>query len=301
MCVTKRVFALGFFDGVHLGHQVLLRECVELAGRLEAQAAAVTFLRHPQSLLREDPPLLINTEADRERLLREYGIGYLYKLPVTQEVMSTPWKDFLDQLLKLGAVGFVCGHDYRFGFRGEGDGEKLSRFCRERDLSCVIVPEQTVADTRISSSHIRELIAGGEMEQAVRFLGHSHILTGTVIPGHQLGRRLGVPTANLRIPGGVAAPRFGVYVCRARVDGTWYPAVTNVGTRPTVDGRGVTVEPWILDFRGDLYGREITLEFHKFLRPEEKFPSLEALRERIRRDAAQTREYLDREEMEKDS
>ena len=130
------------------------------------------------------------------------------------------------------------------------------------------------------------------METAVRFLGHPYVLTGTVVPGKQLGRRLGVPTANLRLPEDAAVPKFGVYACRCRIAGAAYPAVTNVGTRPTVEGNGITVEPWILDYSGDLYGRDITLEFYRFLRSEEKFPDLEALKAQIREDARETREYL---------
>ena len=145
---------------------------------------------------------------------------------------------------------------------------------------------------RVSSSYIRSQIETGDMETAVRFLGHPYCLTGKVVRGHQLGRTLGIPTANLLLPEGVAVPKFGVYACKCLVDGIAYPAVTNVGTRPTVSGVGITVEPWILDFEGDLYGKELTLEFHKFLRPERKFDSLEDLRTEIRKNAEQTIEFF---------
>ena len=118
---------------------------------------------------------------------------------------------------------------------------------------------------RISSTHIRQLLEAGDVANAHRFLGHRHILTGTVVAGRQLGRTIGIPTANLQLPEGVVCPRFGVYACHALVDGKQYPAVTNIGTRPTVGGHHVTVEPWILDFSGDLYGKKITLEFAAFL------------------------------------
>ena len=141
---------------------------------------------------------------------------------------------------------------------------------------------------------IRSQIETGDMATAVRFLGHPLTLTGTVVRGQQLGRTLGIPTANLRLPEGIVTPRFGVYACSTEIDGKLYPAVTNIGNRPTVNGHHTTVEPWILDYSGDLYGREITLEFHYFLRPEKKFPSLEALKEEIYRDAEGTRLYLKR-------
>ena len=213
-------------------------------------------------------------------------------LPVTAQTMSRHWEDFLEMLMEEGAAGFVCGDDFRFGHRGEGNSEKLLAFCAARGLPCCVVPEQTVEDIRVSSTYIRLQIESGDMATAVRFLGHPYTLTGTVVRGQQLGRRLGIPTANLRLPEGLAVPRFGVYACRILIDGVYFPAVTNIGTRPTVSGEGITVEPWILDYSGDLYGREITLEFCYFLRPEQKFPSLEALQAEIRRNAAQTREYL---------
>ena len=288
----KRIFALGFFDGVHLGHQALLKECVRLAEETGCEAAAITFDRHPRSLFMNTPPVLISTLLDRLRLLRAYGIRYTEVFPVTEETMSTPWQDFLTVLLEKGAAGFVCGGDFRFGHRGEGTALLLQEFCRERGLSCVIVDQQSLNDIRISSTYIRRQIEEGDMATAVRFLGHPLTLTGTVVRGQQLGRRLGVPTANLRLPAGVAAPKFGVYACRCLIGPERYPAVTNVGTRPTVAGEGVTVEPWILDYEGDLYGREITLEFYRFLRGEQKFPDLEALKAQIHADADETRAFL---------
>ena len=288
----KRIFALGFFEGVQLGHQALLAQCVRLARERNCQTAAITFDKHPLSLFSGRVPPLISTAEDRKLLLRRYGIGAIYQFPVVPEVMSMPWRDFLEELMGFGAAGFVCGDDFSFGHRGEGSGEKLREFCLERDLPCVIVPEQTVDGIRISSSHIRTLIENGEMESAAKFLGHPHMLTGQVVHGRRLGRTLGIPTANLRLPEGLAVPRFGVYACLAEVDGKKYPAVTNIGTRPTVNGEGVTVEPWILDFEGDLYGRELRLEFCKFLRPEQKFPDLNALQAEIRKNANQTRAFF---------
>lgn len=292
MRTDKRIFALGFFDGVHLGHQALLAECCRLAAELDCQAAAITFDAHPQSLFLPDPPMLISTARDRELLLRRYGIGQIYTFPVTAEVMSTPWRAFLEELLEFGAAGFVCGDDFRFGWKGMGNGKKLKDFCAARNLPCVILPEQTLDGIRISSTYIRRQLETGDMATAVRFLGHPYTLTGQVVRGQQIGRTLGVPTANILLPEGIVVPKFGVYACRCLVEGEWYPAVTNIGTRPTVSGTGITVEPWILDFSGDLYGKAITLEFHRFLRPEQRFPDLEALRLQIRRDAEETRALL---------
>lgn len=288
----KKIFALGFFDGVHLGHQALLKTCCELARQMDAWPCAITFQQHPQSLFSEDPPKLINTNADRLRLLRQYGIGPVFFYPVNKAVMGMHWEAFLEDLISCDAVGFVCGSDFRFGNRGEGDAQKLEAFCKERNLACQIVGDQMLDGLRVSSTHIRNLLEAGETEQAARFLGHPHILTGEVVKGRKIGRTIGVPTANLTIPKDVVRLRHGVYACKATVEGETFLAVTNVGNRPTVGGHAVTVEPWLLDFKGDLYGKPLSLEFYSFLRPERKFDSLEELKAEIQKNALQTREFF---------
>jgi len=294
--MNKYIYALGFFDGVHLGHQELLAQCRSLAKEHGCQTAAITFDRHPKSLFTEKPTVLISTIPDRKLLLKRYGMESIRVLPVIHEIMNLPWQEFIRILLDDGAAGFVCGDDFHFGHLGEGSAEKLKTYCQENGLPCIVVPEQTVGKIRISSTYIRRQIETGDMATAVKFLGHPYTLTGTVIHGQKLGRKLGIPTANLHLPAGLAIPKFGVYACRILIDGKYYPAVTNIGTRPTVAGEGITVEPWILDYSGDLYGREITLEFCFFLRPEQKFPTLEALQAEVRRNAEQTRDYLRRQE-----
>ncbi len=290
--MEKTIYALGFFDGVHLGHRALLSQCRRLASEHHCRAGAVTFGTHPDQLVLGQAPVLINTPADRERLLLG-DMDRVITLPFDEKMHTTPWEDFLEFLRRdYGAAGFVCGDDFRFGSHGAGNGKLLEAYCRREGLPCVLVPEQSLHGTRVSSTYIRTLLEGGQMEEAVAFLGHPHIFTGTVIHGHQLGRTLGIPTANLPLPSGLAVPKFGVYACLVELDGRRYSAVTNIGTRPTVQGQGITVEPWILGYDADLYGREITLEFYKFLRPERKFPSLQALQQEIRRNGEQTVRYF---------
>lgn len=291
--MNSYIYALGFFDGVHVGHQALLHACLRLARQRDAAAGIVTFESHPDTLVLGQPPLLLNTPQDRERLLRRFDMERIVSLPFDEKMFATDWRDFLAMLERsCGAVGFVCGQDFRFGSRGTGNASLLAAYCREKGLPCAVVPEQFIRGIRVSSTYIRSLFEAGEAETAGEFLGHPHIFTGSVVHGKQLGRTLGIPTANLRLPEELVVPRFGVYACRAIIGGNTYPAVTNVGTRPTVEGTGITVEPWILDYQGDLYGRELTLEFYKFLRPERRFESLEALQAEIRRNAEQTREYF---------
>lgn len=288
----KKIFALGFFDGVHLGHQVLLQKCRELADTHHCSAGAVTFTAHPESLVLGQAPKLINSVEDRKKLLLSYGMDSVLELSFDENLRTTHWSAFLEQLEKLGAAGFVCGSDFRFGAGGSGTAEKLAAYCENKQLPCAVVDQQLLDGVRISSTHIRTLLESGQMAQAVRFLGHPHVLSGTVVPGHQLGRTIGVPTANLMPQPGVICPKNGVYVCRAGIGDQQYLAVTNVGSRPTVDGSGITVEPFVLDFDGDLYGKAVTLLFYQYLRPEQKFASLEELRTQIHEDAGQTREFF---------
>jgi riboflavin kinase/FMN adenylyltransferase len=290
--MNKKIYALGFFDGVHLGHQALLEACWRMAAEKGCQTAAITFEKHPKALFLPTPPVLINSIEDRKALLRSCGMEAIRVLPVTRESMAQPWQDFLEGLCADGAAGFVCGDDFRFGHKGEGNAEKLQAFCEEKNLPCVIVPEQTMDGIRISSTHIRQLIEHGEMEMVAKFLGHPHILGGEVVHGRHLGRTIGVPTANVLIPDGVALPKMGVYACTCVIDEKNYVAVTNIGSRPTVDGHQVRAESWILDFDGELYDRRIVLRFHKFLRPEQKFGSLEELKAQIRIDAAEAYRLL---------
>lgn len=294
MQTKKTIYALGFFDGVHLGHQALLAACRELAKTNGCKAGALTFAVHPDALVSGNAPTLINTIEDRAGLLKAYGMDEVVVLPFDKDLMNTHWAAFLTALVSDGAAGFVCGSDFRFGCGGLGTAKKLAAFCEKRELPYAVVPQQLLDGIRVSSTHIRQLLASGDVENACRFLGHPHVFTGEVISGRGLGRTIGVPTANLQIPDGILLPKNGVYACIAHVNGKNYPAVTNIGNRPTVDGHHVTVEPWLLDFDGDLYGKTLSLAFVAYLRPEKKFDSLEELKAEIEKNAAETRKIFDK-------
>lgn len=297
MTDTKRVIALGFFDGVHKGHGALLSLCATRAKELGAVPAAFTFDAHPGSVITGSATPLLSTPADRAGLMRrEYGIRDVIVGHYDRSMMTMPWRDFVTEYLVKGnaAVGLVAGHDYHFGYKGEGNPQRLRELCAGLGLSCDIVPKVELDGITVSSTYIRSLIAQGEMARAVRFLGHPHVLTGAVGHGKKLGSTLGFPTVNLHIPAGVIVPAHGVYATRAVLaDGRSFPAVTNVGVRPTVDsGDAVTVEGYLLDFDGDLYGQELRLEFYDFLRPERRFDSLDDLRDEVMRNAQATRDFF---------
>lgn len=298
MQFDKRVIALGFFDGVHLGHGALLSLCAERAKELNAIPAAFTFDLHPSALIpgKERVPLL-TTPVDREGLMeRNYGIREVIVAHYDEGMMKTPWREFVTGFLVRdhGAVHLVVGHDFHFGYKGEGDPQKLQALCREKGIGCDVVPRVELEGITVSSTYIRSLMEGGDMDRALRFLGHPHVLTCRVAHGKKLGSTLGFPTVNLSFAPGLLIPAHGVYACKAVFEnGDSRMAVTNVGVRPTVrDGDAVTAEGFLLDFDGDLYGQEVRMEFYHYLRPERKFSSLEELRAEVMKNARQTRDYF---------
>lgn len=293
MQTDKIIYALGFFDGVHLGHQALLTACRHLAQRYDCHAGVVTFSTHPDGLVSGKTPALLNTIEDRDRLLLAYGMEKFLELPFDQKLMATPWEAFLNQLILQGAAGFVCGSDFRFGAGGQGTAEKLADFCKSRGLPYAIVPQQELDGIRVSSTYIRKLLEEGKLAVANRFLGHPHSLSGRVVSGRGLGHTIGIPTANILLPAELVTPKLGVYACLAVVDGAQYMAVTNIGCRPTVGGHQVRAESWLLDFEGDLYGKHLRISFHQFLRPEQRFDSLEELKAEIEKNAAETRKIFE--------
>lgn len=295
---TKRVIALGFFDGVHLGHGALLSRVGEVSRAAGLTPAAVTFDTHPDQLVMGSPVPLINSPADRAELMRsEYGIRDVIVAHFDDRMMKMPWEDFITEYLvkEHGAAHLVAGHDFHFGYMGRGNPERLKAKCAELGIGCDIIPKVEKDGITISSTYIRTLIRQGEMERAAEFLGHPHLLTDTVAHGKKLGSTLGFPTVNLHFQPGVIVPAYGVYATMVTLaNGSRYPAVTNIGVRPTVDRDGaVTVEGYLLGgFHGDLYGQTVRMEFYKFLRGERQFASLEELRVEVCQNAQQTEAYF---------
>ena len=297
MSIKEKVIALGFFDGVHLGHAALLRRTVEAAAQRGVTPAVFTFDRPPKEVVTGVPCPLINSAEDRRELVRRlYGIQEVIMVPFDREMMNTPWDKFVTDILvgRYHAVHLVAGHDHHFGHKNQGSPELLLEKCAELGLGCDIIPKVEVGGITVSSTYIRRLVELGQISRANRFLGHPHTLTGSVRHGRGIGSSRLYPTANLIIPSHVLVPSHGVYVTRATLpEGASYAAVTNVGTRPTVNnGTDITVEACLLDFEGDLYGKTLRLEFFEHLRDEVRFDSLDALKAQIAADAEATRQYF---------
>ena len=294
---NDRVLALGFFDGIHVGHAALINKIKQRAEETGAEPAVLTFDVHPDNLVFKKTVPLINSAEDRENILsRCFGIDDVVVIHFNQRVMHMDWQDFIDELIdEMNLRWIVVGHDFCFGYKGLGTAEKLKAYCAERGVGCDIIPAVCRDGVVVSSTLIRQLIETGEMEKANEYLGHPHTLTDVICTGYHLGTKMGTPTINMSFPQGVIIPRHGVYAAMAYIDGQEYMSVTNVGIRPTVSDSGnVNVESFLLDFCGNLYGHRARIDFYKFLRPERKFDDVNELAAQIKSDAQTTREYFER-------
>lgn len=293
----QKVMALGFFDGIHVGHAALINKIKQRAEETGAEPAVLTFDVHPDNLVFKKSVPLINSAEDRENILsRCFGIDDVVVIHFNQRVMHMDWQDFIDELIdEMNLRWIVVGHDFCFGYKGLGTAEKLKAYCAERGVGCDIIPAVCRDGVVVSSTLIRQLIETGEMEKANEYLGHPHTLTDVIRTGYHLGTKMGTPTINMSFPQGVIIPRHGVYAAMAYIDGQEYMSVTNVGIRPTVSDSGnVNVESFLLDFCGNLYGHRARIDFYKFLRPERKFDDVNELAAQIKSDAQTTREYFER-------
>lgn len=292
----RRAVALGFFDGVHIGHAALLERVKERAAQTGAMPAVMTFDVHPDTLVFGKEVPLINSAPEREEIIRRiYGIDTTIFLHFNRTLMQMPWQEFIASAVdELGIEAVVVGHDFSFGYRGQGTPERLREWCNGRGITCDVIPAVKIDGRIVSSTEIRGLIAEGKIEEANRLLGHPHTLSDVIHSGYHLGTKLGSPTINMAFPAGVVIPKFGVYAARVWLDdGTGYSAVTNIGVRPTVSsGERVSVESHLLDFSGNLYGRHARVEFMHFQRAEKRFDSVEELAERIRCDTEETRVWF---------
>ena len=280
--------AIGVFDGFHLGHKAIVRTLLQ-ARRAGERTAVITFGDHPARLLRpHDVPPPIATLAERINAFARAGVDETFVLPFDAAFAALTPEAFLQRVLldALGARAMVVGEHFRFGAKRAGDMDFARSYLDARDCAAIGVANATVEGQRVSSTRIRAAIAAGEMAQADALLGHSYSVRGPVGFGAGRGHDLGFPTANVAVAPGKMLPPDGVYAITGRHDGRDYPGLVSIGTNPTFDGRDRTVEAWLLDFNGSLYGEELTLRDFRFVREQRRFASVDELLDQIRADAA---------------
>jgi riboflavin kinase/FMN adenylyltransferase len=291
---TPTFVALGNFDGVHRGHRKVIAPILS-----DSIATVVTFHPHPQEFFTGQPRQLLTPLDEKVEILRSLGVEQLVLLPFDQILANMPPVEFVETILlkQLQARKISVGQDFCFGSRRAGTTEDLRAIAAKHGVEVQVIPLHTQNDERISSSAIRQALQDGDLSTANDLLGRPYSLIGNVVHGQQLGRTIGFPTANLQVPLEKFLPRQGVYSVRVYCptlpahEGS-LPGVMNIGNRPTVDGLKQTIEVHLLDWSGNLYDQTLTVSLEKFLRPEQKFPSLDALKTQIQLDCEMARSLL---------
>jgi riboflavin kinase/FMN adenylyltransferase len=295
--LDNAVVTSGTFDGVHLGHQKILNRVKEIAARRKGETVVITFWPHPRLVLHpEDRTLkLLNTFEEKAELLKEQGIQHLVRIPFTKEFSQLSSTDFVRRILvdTIGTRKLVIGYDHHFGKDREGSFEQLKQLGPSLGFDVEEIPAQDIDHVTVSSSAIRKALDSGDVLSASHWLGRPYTISGIVVMGDKLGRKMGYPTANLSIESHFKLiPADGIYAVRVLHLNSWHDGMLYIGVRPTVDGAKRSIEVHIFDFDNDIYGETLTVTFEQLLRPDSRFEDLEALKNQLHRDKALALEAL---------
>lgn len=287
------VITLGKFDGLHMGHKLLVETMLEK--KKDGLATVMfTFDIPPKAIVNQESQKVLITRQEKEAVFRQTGIDYLIEYPFTSKVRAMEPETFIQMLVEqLNVKCIVAGTDFHFGHNRSGNYETLQKAGPKYGFETIIIEKREYENRDISSSFVREEIQKGHMEKANMLLGYEYFVKGEVVHGKKLGRRLGIPTVNLIPPAEKLLPPFGVYASKVMIDGVQYGGMTNVGKKPTIEGDNpVGVETHIFDYDGDLYGKEIEIQFLHYLRKEKRFASVDELKAQMNRDIEKGKAYL---------
>ena len=289
------VIALGTFDGLHLGHTDVINTAKDYAERSGLKLAVFTFSNHPLALIRPDlVPVRIISAEEKIKLLESFGVDYLINIPFTEDFAALSPDEFLERLDCFNYRCLVVGENFTYGFLGSGKTETLERSGRKNGFDVIVRPLVKMNGNVVSSTGIRNLIQAGHIEYANRMLGRSYAITGTIVHGEQRGRKLGFPTANIELlHGEMAVPAPGVYAVTASIEGRIYEGMGNIGNNPTFnDVEHARLEVNLFNCSGDLYGKTMSVQFHKYIRAEKKFSGVEELCRQIEEDKKAIKTYF---------
>ncbi len=292
----KTIVTIGTFDGVHIGHQKIIRELVAEAKDFDKKSVLLTFFPHPRMVLQKDATIkLINTIDERAEHLEKLGLDYLIIHPFSKEFSTLTALDFVQNILvkQFNTSKLIIGYDHHFGKNREGNITQLTEYSHLYDFTVEEIPAQDIDQVSVSSTKIRKNLADGHLKTANNYLGYPFSLSGKVVQGKQLGGKIGFPTANIEIPESYKLiPKKGVYVVSTIIQNNTVFGMMNIGNRPTVHGKNQTIEIHFFDFKTDLYHQNITVELLYFLREEQKFDSLNDLVIQLEKDKNTSLEYL---------
>lgn len=281
----ETVVTIGTFDGVHIGHQKIIKRLIKTGEQFGLKSVILTFFPHPRMVLQKDSNIkLINTIEERHRILNDLGLDYLLIKEFTQEFSRLSAEDFVKQILvdKLHARKVIIGYDHRFGRNRNADINDLKKFGEAYGFEVEEISAQDIDDVSVSSTKIRTALQEGDIAKANAYLGYSFMLTGVVAKGKGLGRQLNYPTANIQIAEDYKLiPKQGAYIVSSKIDGNTFFGMMNIGTNPTVNGRQQTIEVHFFDFDADIYGETIQIDLLQRIRDEQKFESVEALKTQL--------------------
>lgn len=289
------VIALGTFDGLHLGHTDVINTARDYAERNRLKLTVFTFSNHPLALIRPDlVPVRIISAEEKIKLLESFGVDYLINIPFTEDFAALSPDEFLDRLACFNYRCLVVGENFTYGFLGSGKTETLERSGRKNGFDVIVRPLVKMNGNVVSSTGIRNLIQAGHIEYANRMLGRAYAITGTIVHGEQRGRKLGFPTANIELlHGEMAVPAPGVYAVTASIEGSIYEGMGNIGNNPTFnDVEHARLEVNLFNCSGDLYGKTMSVQFHKYIRAEKKFSGVEELCRQIEEDKNAIKTYF---------
>lgn len=286
------VITLGKFDGLHTGHRYLMEAMKK--GKDRGLKCVIFTFDIPPKAIHKDKYSVLSTNEEKAHIFAEAGVDYLIECPFTDEFRQLPPYAFLQMLIqKINVKMIVAGTDFHFGYQRAGSYQELQQYASDLGYEAVIVTKKQYKGEDISSTRIREKIAQGDMEEANYLLGYSYFLTGPVLHGNEIGRTIGIPTANQRPEEFKLLPPKGVYAVLVQAEGKQYQGISNIGCKPTIKGvNPMGVETFLFDFSGDLYGQDIRVSFLKYIRPERKFDSLTDLKAQMDRDILVCKEYL---------
>lgn len=294
--ISEKVTTIGTFDGVHIGHQKILKQVVQLAEEKGYVPVVLTLFPHPRMVLQNDDSIkLLNTIEERIELLKAIGIKEVIVKKFTKEFANLSAKDYVKQILvdELNTKQIVIGYDHHFGKNRSANINDLKQFATRYDFKVEEISAQDIEDVTVSSTKIRTALNEGEVDLANSYLGYNFFITGTVVKGKGLGRTIDFPTANISITASYKLiPSNGVYVVKSNIDNKSIFGMMNIGTNPTVDGKTRSIEVHFFNFNKDIYNSELKIEFLKRLRSEQKFKNLDALKNQLKEDMVNASSYI---------